>query len=67
MGRAAEAAGVTMEMTWENLTKLFTWAAKQGSDAPLADTAGEQIVIDGAITKEDFERFLESQSDWPEG
>ena len=67
MGWAAEAASVTMEMTWENLTKLFTWAAKQGSDAPLADTAGEQIVIDGAITKEDFERFLESQSDWPEG
>ena len=45
-----------MEMTWNNLTKLFTWAAKQGSDAPLADTAGEAIVIDGAITKEDFER-----------
>ena len=67
MGRATEAAGVTMEMTWENLMKLFTWAAKHGSDAPLADTAGDQIVIDGAITKEDFERFLESQSDWPEG
>lgn len=55
-----------MEMTWENLTKLFTWAAKQGSDAPLADTAGEALVIDGAITKKDFERFLESQSDPPE-
>lgn len=55
-----------MEMTWENLTKLFTRAAKQGSDAPLADTAGETLVIDGAITKEDFERFLESQSDPPE-
>ncbi len=55
-----------MEMTWENLTKLFTWAAKQGSDAPLADTAGEALVIDGAITKEDFERFLESLSDPPE-
>ena len=47
----------TMEMTWDNLTKFFTWAAKQGSNAPLADTAGEAIVIDGAITKEDFERF----------
>lgn len=56
----------TMEMTWDNLTKFFTWAAKQGSDAPLADTAGEAIVIDGAITKEDFERFLESQSEPPE-
>jgi len=52
----------TMEMTWENLSKLFTWAAKQGSDAPLADTAGETIVIDGTVTKEDFERFLKSQS-----
>jgi hypothetical protein len=55
-----------MDMTWENLTKLFTWAAKQGSDAPLADTAGEALVIDGAITKEDFERFVWSQSDPPE-
>ena len=51
-----------MEMTWENLTKLFVWAAKKGSDAPLADTAGESIVIDGAVTKEDFERFMESES-----
>ena len=54
-----------MEMTWENLTKLFTWAAKQGSDAPLADTAGEAIVIDGTVTKDDFERFLKSQSESP--
>ena len=30
-----------MEMTWENLTKLFTWAAQHGSEAPMADTAGE--------------------------
>lgn len=52
-----------MEMTLENLRTLFTWAAKQGSDAPLADTAGETLVIDGAITKEDFERFLKSQSE----
>jgi hypothetical protein len=51
-----------MEMTWENLTNLFVWAAKKGSDAPLADTAGETIVIDGAVTKEDFERFVESES-----
>ena len=43
-----------MEMSWENMTKLFTWAAKQGSDAPLADTAGETLVIDGVITKEDL-------------
>ena len=55
-----------MEMTWENLTRLFTWAAKHGSDAPLADTAGEVIVIDGAVTKEDFQRFLESQCGSPE-
>lgn len=54
-----------MEMTWENLTKLFTWAAKQGSDAPLADRAGETLVIDGTVTKEDFERFLESQTKPP--
>jgi hypothetical protein len=51
-----------MEMTWENLTKLFVWAAKKGSDAPFADTAGESIVIDGTVTKEDFERFMESES-----
>ena len=44
-----------MDMTWENLTKLFTWAAQHGSDAPLADTAGEQFVVDSAITKEDLE------------
>jgi hypothetical protein len=40
-----------MDMTWQNLTKLFTWAAQHGSDAPLADTAGEQIVVDSVITK----------------
>lgn len=57
--------GYAMEMTWENMTKLFTWAAKQGSDAPLADTAGETLVIDGVITKEDFERFMASQSQSP--
>ena len=28
-----------MEMTWENLTKLFTWAAQHGSEASMADTA----------------------------
>ena len=54
-----------MEMTWDNLAKLFTWAAQHGSDAPLADTAGQAIVIDGAVTKEDFEHFLESQSNPP--
>ena len=51
-----------MEMTWENLTKLFTWAAQQGTDPPLADTAGETIVIDGTITRADFERFMASHS-----
>lgn len=56
-----------MEMTWENLTKLFTWAAQHGSEAPMADTAGEQIVIDGAITKEDLARFMASHSEPPAG
>jgi hypothetical protein len=56
-----------MQMTWENLMKLFTWAAQQGSDAPLADTAGESIVIDGRVTKEDFERFLKTQSELSKG
>ena len=56
-----------MDMTWENLTKLFTWAAQHGSDARLADTAGEQIVIDSAITKEGLERFLASHSESLEG
>jgi hypothetical protein len=56
---------LVMEMTWENLTKLFVWAAKKGSDAPLADRAGETLVIDGAVTKEDFERFMESESRSP--
>jgi hypothetical protein len=65
MGRAADTDGVTMEMTWENLMKLFTWAAQHGSEAPLADTAGEQIVIDGAITKEDLDRFMASHSEPP--
>ena len=56
-----------MEMMWENLTKLFTWAAQHGSDAPIADTAGETIAIDGAITKEDLNRFMASHSESPEG
>ena len=51
-----------MEMTWENMTKLFMWAAKKGAEAPLADRAGETLVIDGVITKEDFDQFLGSQS-----
>jgi hypothetical protein len=54
-----------MEMTWENLTKLFTWAAQHGSEAPMADTAGETIVIDGAIMKEDLDRFMASHSEPP--
>ena len=65
MGRAAGAAGVTMEMTWENLTKLLTWAAQHGSEAPMADSAGETIVIDGTITKEDLDRFMASHSEPP--
>jgi hypothetical protein len=65
MGRTADTAGVTMEMTWENLTKFFTWAAQHGSEAPLADTAGETIEIDGAITKEDLDRFMASHSEPP--
>ena len=55
-----------MEMTWENLTKLCTWAAQHGSAAPMADTAGETIVIDGAITKEDLHRFMVSHLEPPE-
>jgi len=51
---------------WENLVRLFNWVAKQGSDAPLADTAGEAIVIDGKITREDFERFMAAHAP-PEG
>lgn len=51
-----------MEMTWENLLQLFTWIAKQGADAPLADRVGEAMEIDGRITKEDFERFMAAHS-----
>jgi hypothetical protein len=54
-----------MQMTWENLTKFFTWAAQHGSEAPMADTAGEQIVIDGAITKEYLDHFMASHSEPP--
>jgi hypothetical protein len=54
---------VIMEMTWENLTKLFMWAAQHGSEAPMADTAGGTILIDGAITKEDLDRFMASHSE----
>lgn len=55
-----------MDMTWEKLVQLFNWVAKQGSDAPLADTAGAAIVIDGKITREDFERFMAAHAP-PEG
>jgi hypothetical protein len=65
MDRTTDTAGVLMDMTWENLTRLFTWAAQHGSEAPMADTAGEQIVIDGAITKEDLDRFMASHSEPP--
>ena len=65
MGQAPGGAEVTMDMTWENLTKLLTWAAQHGSEAPMADTAGETIVIDGTITKEDLHRFMASHSEPP--
>ena len=65
MGRASGGADVTMDMTWENLTKFLTWAAQHGSEAPMADTAGQTIVIDGAITKEDWDRFMASHSEPP--
>jgi hypothetical protein len=54
-----------MELMWENLTKLLTWAAQHASDTPLADTTGETIVINGAITKEDLDRFMASHSEPP--
>lgn len=54
-----------MELTWENLTQLITWAAQHGSETPMADTAGETIVIDGTITKEDLDRFMISHSEPP--
>jgi hypothetical protein len=38
-----------MQMTWDNLTKFFTWAAQHGSEAPLADTAGETAAINKRI------------------
>ncbi len=47
MGRAVGTARVTMEMTWENLTKLYTLAAQYGSEGPSADTAADAIVTDG--------------------
>jgi hypothetical protein len=56
-----------MDMTWENLRMFFTWVAQHGADAPLADTVGEKIVIDGAITKEDLDRFMASHSEPLEG
>ncbi len=34
--------------------------------SPNADTAGETIVIDGAITKENLHRFMASHSEPPE-
>jgi len=54
-----------MVLTSENLRTLFTWAAQHGSEAPIADTVGETIVIDGAITKEDLDRFMASHSERP--
>ena len=65
LGRAPGSAEVTMDMTWENLTKFCTWAAQHGSEAPMADTAGQTLVIDGAITKEDWDRFMASHSEPP--
>ena len=41
--------------------------AQHGSEAPMADTAGETTVIDGAITKEDLDRFMASHSEPPAG
>ena len=65
MGQASGGADVTMDMTRGNLTKFLTWAAQHGAEAPMADTAGQTIVIDGAITKEDWDRFMASHSEPP--
>jgi len=45
--------------------EVVTWAAQHGTEAQLADTAGETIEIDGAITKEDLYRFMASHSEPP--
>jgi hypothetical protein len=50
MGWTAETSGVTLEMT------------EDGSKTPMADTAGEALVIDGTITKDGLERFMTSHS-----
>jgi len=54
----SEGRALLMEMTWEDLMRLFTWAAQQRSDPPVADRVGKAMVIDGRITREDFERFM---------
>lgn len=55
-----------MEMTCVNIMVFFTWAAQQGFDLPLANRVGEAMVIDGRITREDFERFMAVHA-MPEG
>jgi hypothetical protein len=52
-----------MDMTWENLRKLLTWAAQHRSEAPMADSAGDTIVIDEAFTKDDGDRFIALHSE----
>jgi hypothetical protein len=54
-----------MEMTWENQTKLFTWAAQYGSEASLCDPAAGGYCDCGTITKEELNRFMTSHSGPP--
>jgi hypothetical protein len=55
-----------MEMMKGNLTKLFTWAVPARIGGPMADTAAEAILIDGACTKEDLDQFMASHLDPPD-
>jgi hypothetical protein len=54
-----------MDMMWKNLTKLLTWAAQHESEALMADTTGQTIVIDAVFTKGDWDRFMASHSEPP--
>ena len=67
MGRAADTTGVSYGDDMAEPDEAVYVGRPARIEAPLADTAGEQIVIDGAITKEDLDRFMASHSEPPEG
>jgi hypothetical protein len=47
-----------MELTWDNLRKLFERVREEGVDSPYVDAGDDTMIIDGWIDRKFVERFI---------